>query len=302
MIGPKQLGPLGGDHHHRPACLAIADDRGLAVGFGVERDDALEKRGLCCHDVLNGLTRDRLGQKADEVAGMARLEGDADLALRLEAANAGTVAGAWIDDDEGPLLLIDVHAFRRRDAGQHVVDRTRKLAPVHHELGAEFENVRGWLGGVLLVLLAPLLQDVEEKNPALPGIDPIRPGIQCRIPPGDRGKWRCLRLGWGLLNGHLMSPPRNKNQSGRAIRPENIPPLEILRAMLAALARRQSEGAPIRSRPFQRDADVARHAVRKVHDLELGSCIRAGEAACPKTDTSPSAGRSASSPSLAPAD
>jgi hypothetical protein len=35
---------------------------------------------------------------------MACLKGDADLALCLEAANAGTVAGAWIDDDEGPLL------------------------------------------------------------------------------------------------------------------------------------------------------------------------------------------------------
>ena len=223
MIGPNSSGRLAATIITAQPAWQLPMTAGLPSAFGVERDHALEKRGLCCHDVLNGLTRHRLGQKADEVAGMARLEGDADLALRLEAANAGTVAGAWIDDDEGPLLLIDVHAFRRRDAGQHVVDRTRKLAPVHHELGAEFENVRGWLGGVLLVLLAPLLQDVEEKNPALPGIDPIRPGIQCRIPPGDRGKWRCLRLGWGLLNGHLMGPPRNKNQSGRAIRPENTP-------------------------------------------------------------------------------
>ena len=42
----KKLGPLGGDHHHCPACLAIADDCGLAVGFGVERDDSLEKGRL----------------------------------------------------------------------------------------------------------------------------------------------------------------------------------------------------------------------------------------------------------------
>ena len=130
---------------------------------------------------------------------MAGLKGDADLALRLEAANAGSMAGARIDDDEGPLLLIDLDAFRRRDAGQNVVDRTRKLAPVHDELGAEFENVRGWLGGVLLVLLAPLLHDVEEKDPALPGIDPIRPRIQRGIPPGDRGKWRLPAAWWRLV-------------------------------------------------------------------------------------------------------
>ena len=102
----EQLGPLGGDHHHRPACLAIADHRRLAVGLGVKGDDALEKRRLGHHDVLDRLARDRLGQEADEVAGMACLEGHADFALRLEPADARSVTGARIDDDEGPLLVV----------------------------------------------------------------------------------------------------------------------------------------------------------------------------------------------------
>ena len=59
----KKLGPLGGDHHHRPAGLAIADDRRLAVGFRVERDHALKKGGLSAHDVLNGLTGTGSGRK-----------------------------------------------------------------------------------------------------------------------------------------------------------------------------------------------------------------------------------------------
>ena len=124
-------------------------------------------------DVLNCLSGYGLRQKADEIAGVAGLKRHADLALGLEPADAGPVSGARIDDDERPLLLINLDAFRRRDAGQEIVHGTRKLAPVHDELDAELENVRSGLGGVLLVLFAPLLQDVEEKNPALPSVHPI---------------------------------------------------------------------------------------------------------------------------------
>ena len=169
----KKLGPLGGDHHHCPACLTIADDRGLAVGFGVERDYSLEKGSLSGADVLNCLSRYGLRQKADEIAGVAGLKRHADFALGLEPADAGPVTGTRIDDDERPLLLIDLDAFRRSDAGQEIIHGMRKLASVHNEFDAELENVRSGLGGVLLVLFASLLQDVEEKNPALPSIHPI---------------------------------------------------------------------------------------------------------------------------------
>ena len=61
------------------------------------------------------LARHRVGQEADEIAGMAGLERDADLAVGLEAADPGPVPGARIDDDEGPARRIDLDALRRDD-------------------------------------------------------------------------------------------------------------------------------------------------------------------------------------------
>ena len=46
------------------------------------------------------------GKKADEVAGVPCLEGDADLALWFEAANAGPMSGARIDNDERSFALV----------------------------------------------------------------------------------------------------------------------------------------------------------------------------------------------------
>ena len=100
----EQLGPGRGHHHHRPAALAVADHHRLAVGLGVQLDHPLEERGLGRHDVLDRLARHRLGQEADEVAGMPGAHGDADLAVGLEAADPRAVAGARVDDDERPLL------------------------------------------------------------------------------------------------------------------------------------------------------------------------------------------------------
>jgi hypothetical protein len=88
------------------------------------------------------------------------------------------MACARIDDYEGPLLLIDLHAFGRDDAGQNIVHRAWQLATVHHEFGAEFEDVRSRLRGMFLISLAPLLHDVEVEYPTLPGIDPVRPCVQ----------------------------------------------------------------------------------------------------------------------------
>ena len=55
----------------------------------------------------------RLGQEADEIAGMAGGERHADLAVLLHAADARPVAGARIDDDEGRLRRVGLHALGR---------------------------------------------------------------------------------------------------------------------------------------------------------------------------------------------
>ena len=85
-------------HHDGPARLAISDHAGLALRLGMRRNHLLKEDGLRQADVFNSLAGHRFGEKADKVAGMPRLHGHADFAVRLEAADAGTVAGAGIDN------------------------------------------------------------------------------------------------------------------------------------------------------------------------------------------------------------
>src|SRR3954464_6852536 len=98
--GAEQLGADGGEHHDRPSRLAIADDTWFAVGFRMQRDDLFEEHRFGTRDVLDGLARHGVRQEADEIARMPRFERDADLAVGLEFADPGAVAGARIDDDE----------------------------------------------------------------------------------------------------------------------------------------------------------------------------------------------------------
>ena len=46
-----------------------------------------------------------IGQEADEIARMPGFEGDADFAVGLEAADAGTMPGARVDDHERAVAL-----------------------------------------------------------------------------------------------------------------------------------------------------------------------------------------------------
>ena len=118
MIGPNSSGTHRSEHHHGPAGLAVADHARLGVRIGMKSDHFLQEHRLGARDVLEGLARHRIGQETDEIAGMAGLEGDADLAVGLEAGDAGAVPGAWIDDDERTPLRVDVDALRRNDARQ----------------------------------------------------------------------------------------------------------------------------------------------------------------------------------------
>ena len=84
----------------------------------MQRDDFFEEYRLGAGDILDGLARHRLRQEADEIAGMPGLEGDADFAVGLEAADARTVSGARIDDDERSPRRIDLDAGGRNDPHQ----------------------------------------------------------------------------------------------------------------------------------------------------------------------------------------
>ena len=111
MSGPNSSGRSDGQDHDGPTGLAIADHARLAVGVRMQRDDFFDENRFGARDVLDRLSGHRFGQKADEVAGMTRFHRDADLAVRLEAANAGSVPRARIDHHERPALEIDFHAL-----------------------------------------------------------------------------------------------------------------------------------------------------------------------------------------------
>ena len=140
--------------------MAIADDCWLAVGFGVEPDHAREESCLGVDNVFNRLTRNRIREETNEIAGMPRFEGDADLALRLETADAGPVPCTRINNDEWPLALVDLCAIRRQNAHEGVVYRPLQLAPIHDEFAAELQDMRRNLGVMLLVAVAALLKDI----------------------------------------------------------------------------------------------------------------------------------------------
>jgi len=53
--------------------------------------------------------------ESDDVAGMARLEGGANLALGFKATDAGTVSRSRIDDNKGALALVDLNVCGRDD-------------------------------------------------------------------------------------------------------------------------------------------------------------------------------------------
>ena len=133
----------------------------------------LEEVRLGAHHVLDRLAGRRLRQEADEVAGMAGAQGDADLAVGFEAADAGPVPGARVDDHERPLLRIDRHVLEPIDPDQPVVDRALELAAIGDELAGEAQDVRRLLRHVLVVLVAAPAHDVEVENAPLPGVDPI---------------------------------------------------------------------------------------------------------------------------------
>ena len=137
------------------------------------RRDVVDEDRLGATDILDRLARHRLRQKADEIARVTRRQRDADLAVLLHAADARTVAGARIDDDDGCLGRIELRVVGWDDADQGIVHGPFQRAPVAHHLRLEMENVRNLLGAVLQVGVAAFPQNIEEQDGALPGVQPI---------------------------------------------------------------------------------------------------------------------------------
>ncbi len=135
--------------------------------------DFLEKHGFGSRDVLNRLARHGVRQESDEVAGMAGLDCDADFAIGLEAANAGSVSGARVHDNEGAASRIYRGPGRRNDPHEYIIDGARERATIGDEFGLIFEHMRNRLGEVFAILISALTHHVQIQHAAFGGVDPI---------------------------------------------------------------------------------------------------------------------------------
>ena len=119
---PGLLGLRGGEHHRRPAGLAVADDRRLGA-LRMQRAHLVHELALRRAHVEQRLPGLRIAEEDDEVDRVSRAQRDADLRVVLEAADAGAVAAARVDDDVRAPLGSTRHALGRDDAHKRIVDR-----------------------------------------------------------------------------------------------------------------------------------------------------------------------------------
>ena len=163
----EQFRPQRRQDHDGPAGLAVSDHARLAVGFRMAADDFLDEHRFGARDAFDRLSWHRLGQEADEIAGMTRLHCDADFAVRLEPADSRTMPGARIDHDERSPIEINFDVFGRNDAHQRIIDRFIQLAAVNDQFGGILQDMRRRLRDVFPILIAASTQDVQEQNAAL---------------------------------------------------------------------------------------------------------------------------------------
>ena len=169
----EQFGSHRREHHDRPAGLAVADHAWFALGLGVPVDNGLEKVSLGQRNVFDRLPRHGVRRKTHEVAGVSGLQHDADLAVRLEAGDAGAVTGARIDNDEGPQLRVDLHVLGRHDAHQPIVDGALQRAAVHDELELIAQHVRDRLRLMLQVAVPALTHHVPKQDATLRQVNQV---------------------------------------------------------------------------------------------------------------------------------
>jgi hypothetical protein len=179
----------------------------------VQPDHPLQEDRLGAGDVLDGLAGHRIGDESDEIAGMSRLERNADLAVSLEAADARSMPGARIDDDERAAGRVGRDALWRDDAHEAVIDRPLELAAVHHELEGEVEHVRDGLGQMRTVLVAALAHHVPVQDAALCRVDRVLHGRRKRADSRGIRRMGSMRVG-GHGNCSLFAVARRERRSG----------------------------------------------------------------------------------------
>ncbi len=112
MIGPNSSGRIAASIMTAQPAWQLPITQGLPSASGCSAITFSRKIASARADIFYGLVLHRLGEEADEIAGMARLHGHADFAIRLETADAWAVPCARIDDHERPGGRADFHVRR----------------------------------------------------------------------------------------------------------------------------------------------------------------------------------------------
>jgi hypothetical protein len=140
------------------------------------RDHFLDEDRFDPGNPFDGLPRHGLGQEPDEITGVPGLHGDTDFAIGLEAANAGTMAGARINHDERSTPRINLDALRGNDPHKRVIDRLLEISAVDDQFSGVTQYMWRGLCYVVTILVAALAHDIEKQHAALPGIHHVFDG------------------------------------------------------------------------------------------------------------------------------
>ena len=171
-----------GHERCRPTGLAVAIQDGRLSE--VQPRHVLDKLAKRRQHVRQGLAGAWFREEDDEVDRVAHVKGDADLGVALEAADAGTMARARVDDDDRRLCRIDavVPALvsHLRDAQQCVVGRPLELARVEEHLRPEVQQCWKFQTLMLEHGVGALPQRIEEQDRALQHVPLIREDIKGR--------------------------------------------------------------------------------------------------------------------------
>ena len=161
-------------------------------------DDGFQELHLGSGDVEDRLSRLGIREEDYTIDRVPEVKGNADLRLVLESPDARPLTGTGIDDDEGPLRLIQFHAVGRDDLDQGIVDRALERPAVGDDLPLEGQKRRIALPDLLEVDVPAFAQDVPEQHRSLSCVGhvggPGLPGILRRNPGGK------LRFDDGLLH------------------------------------------------------------------------------------------------------
>ena len=139
---------------------------------------------------------------------MAGPQRHADLAVGLEAADAGPVPGPRVDHHERPLLRVDLDAFGRDDPHHHIVDRARQVLAASHDLELVAQHRIGLAGHVVVELIAALAQHIGKQDGPLRRVDRIGDGVGGKAgTPASHDLGIAAELAIRLWLAHPAAPP-----------------------------------------------------------------------------------------------